>query len=61
MRSTSWAIPSAAVSQHLRVLREAGFTTVRAEGQRRLYAIDSRPLEEAALWLDQFRAFRQRV
>jgi len=34
-------------------------TTVRADGQRRLYAIDSRPLEEAAQWLDQFRAFWQ--
>ena len=49
-----------AVSQHLKVLREAGFATVRVDRQRRLYAIDSRPLEEAAQWLDQFRAFWQR-
>jgi DNA-binding transcriptional ArsR family regulator len=55
-----FGISQPAVSQHLRVLREAGFATVRADGQRRLYAIDSRPLEEAALWLDQFRAFWQR-
>jgi DNA-binding transcriptional ArsR family regulator len=55
-----FGISQPAVSQHLRVLREAGFTTVRADGQRRLYAIDSRPLEEAAEWLDQFRAFWQR-
>ena len=55
-----FGISQPAVSQHLRVLREAGFTTVRADGQRRLYAIDSRPLEEAAQWLDQFRAFWQR-
>jgi DNA-binding transcriptional ArsR family regulator len=55
-----FGISQPAVSQHLKVLREAGFTTVRADGQRRLYAIDSRPLEEAAQWLDQFRAFWQR-
>ena len=55
-----FGISQPAVSQHLKVLREAGFTTVRADGQRRLYAIDSRPLEEAAEWLDQFRAFWQR-
>jgi DNA-binding transcriptional ArsR family regulator len=55
-----FGISQPAVSQHLRVLREAGFTTVRADAQRRLYAIDSRPLEEAAQWLDQFRGFWQR-
>jgi DNA-binding transcriptional ArsR family regulator len=54
-----FGISQPAVSQHLKVLREAGFATVRADGQRRLYAIDSRPLEEAAQWLDQFRAFWQ--
>lgn len=54
-----FGISQPAVSQHLKVLREAGFTTVRADGQRRLYAIDSRRLEEAAEWLDQFRAFWQ--
>jgi DNA-binding transcriptional ArsR family regulator len=55
-----FGISQPAVSQHLKVLREAGFTTVRADGQRRLYAIDSRPLQEAAQWLDQFRSFWQR-
>ncbi len=54
-----FGISQPAVSQHLKVLREAGFATVRVDGQRRLYAIDSRPLEQAAQWLDQFRAFWQ--
>ncbi len=54
-----FGISQPAVSQHLKVLREAGFATVRVDGQRRLYAIDSRPLEEAVKWLDQFRAFWQ--
>ena len=54
-----FGISQPAVSQHLKVLREAGFATVRTDGQRRLYAIDSRPLLEAVQWLDQFRAFWQ--
>jgi hypothetical protein len=45
------------VSQHLRVLRESGFTTVRADGTRRLYAVDPGPLREVSLWLEHFRQF----
>jgi DNA-binding transcriptional ArsR family regulator len=41
-----FGISQPGVSQHLRVLRENGFTTVRAEGARRLYAVDSAPLRE---------------
>ena len=52
-----FGISQPAVSQHLRVLRESGFTTVRAEGARRLYAVDSVPLQEVDLWLDRFRGF----
>jgi DNA-binding transcriptional ArsR family regulator len=54
-----FGISQPAVSQHLKVLRETGFATVRVDGQRRLYTIDSRPLQEAMQWLDQFRAFWQ--
>jgi DNA-binding transcriptional ArsR family regulator len=46
-----------AVSQHLRVLREAGFATVRADGARRMYAVDPAPLEAASAWFDPFRRF----
>ena len=52
-----FGISQPAVSQHLRVLRENGFTTVRAEGTRRLYAVDATPLREADLWLMRFRVF----
>jgi DNA-binding transcriptional ArsR family regulator len=52
-----FAISQPAVSQHLRVLRESGFTTVRAEGARRLYAVDSVPLQEVDMWLEPFRRF----
>ena len=52
-----FGISQPAVSQHLRVLREAGFATVRPEGARRLYAVDTGPLREVDAWLDRFRAF----
>lgn len=52
-----FGISQPAVSQHLRVLREAGFASVRAEGPRRLYAVDTAPLREVDTWLEQFRAF----
>jgi DNA-binding transcriptional ArsR family regulator len=45
------------VSQHLRVLRENGFATVRAEGTRRLYAVDAAPLQEVDAWLAPYRQY----
>jgi len=54
-----FGISQPAVSQHLRVLREAGFATVRAMGARRLYAVDPAPLEAADSWFDPFRRFWQ--
>jgi DNA-binding transcriptional ArsR family regulator len=50
-------ISQPAVSQHLKVLREAGFATVRPEGTRRLYAVDAAPLQEVDAWLGRFRRF----
>ena len=55
--SAEFGISQPAVSQHLKVLREAGFATVRAEGTRRLYAVDPAPLREVDHWLDQFRQY----
>lgn len=52
-----FAISQPGVSQHLRVLRESGFTTVRAEGTRRLYSVDPGPLREVDAWLERFRGF----
>lgn len=43
-----------AVSQHLRVLQEAGLVVVRAEGTRRLYSIEPRGIEALRGWLDGF-------
>jgi DNA-binding transcriptional ArsR family regulator len=52
-----FGISQPGVSQHLKVLREAGFATVRPEGTRRLYAVDSGPLHEVDAWLGRFRRF----
>ena len=52
-----FGISQPAASQHLRVLRENGFARVRADGARRLYAVDATPLREIDVWLGQFRAF----
>ncbi|MET9069166.1 ArsR/SmtB family transcription factor [Streptosporangium sandarakinum] len=52
-----YGISQPAVSQHLRVLRDNGFARVRAEGTRRLYAVEAAPLREVDMWLDRFRRF----
>jgi DNA-binding transcriptional ArsR family regulator len=54
-----FGISQPAVSQHLRVLRLSGFAWVRPDGTRRMYALDSEPLEAAASWFDPFRRFWQ--
>ena len=46
-----------AVSQHLKVLREAGFVSVRAEAQRRIYRLDDDALGEIDRWLDRVRQY----
>lgn len=55
-----FGISQPAVSQHLRVLRDNGFATVRAEGTRRLYAVDPAGMREVDAWVEQFRVFWDR-
>jgi DNA-binding transcriptional ArsR family regulator len=43
-----------AVSQHLKVLKDAGLVGDRSEGARRVYYIDPEGLGELRRWLDQF-------
>lgn len=52
-----FGITQAAVSQHLKVLRESGFASVRAEAQRRLYSVDIAGLRAVDAWIGQFRNF----
>lgn len=52
-----FGITQSAVSQHLKVLRDAGFASVRIDGARRIYAVEPAPMREVDAWLDRFRAF----
>ncbi|MBN1238004.1 MAG: winged helix-turn-helix transcriptional regulator [Gammaproteobacteria bacterium] len=53
---TEFGISQSAVSQHLRVLRDNGFATVRSDGPRRIYSIEPGPLLEIDAWLEPFRS-----
>jgi len=48
-------IHQSGVSRHLRILEEAGFVTVRADGPRRLYSLRPEPFEELDAWLAGYR------
>jgi DNA-binding transcriptional ArsR family regulator len=52
-----FGITQSAVSQHLKVLRDNGFATVRIEGPRRIYAVEAEAMREVDGWLDRFRHF----
>jgi DNA-binding transcriptional ArsR family regulator len=52
-----FGITQAAVSQHLKVLRDCGFARVRAIAQRRLYSVDPAGLMAVDAWVAQFRSF----
>ena len=47
-------VSQSAVSQHLRVLREAGLVRERREGTRRLYRVDPDGLGTLRVYLDKF-------
>jgi DNA-binding transcriptional ArsR family regulator len=51
-----FGISQPAVSQHLRILRESGFATVRPEGARRLYSLDTAGIDAVEQWLSGIRA-----
>lgn len=46
-----------AVSQHLKVLREAQLVTVQVDAQRRIYSLNFETIDEASEWLKQIRSF----
>ena len=52
-----FGITQAAVSQHLRVLRENGFACVRVDAQRRIYTVDGAGLQSVAAWVAGFSRF----
>ena len=48
-------IHQSGVSRHLKILHDAGFVSVRPDGQRRLYALRPEPFAEVDAWLGDFR------
>jgi DNA-binding transcriptional ArsR family regulator len=52
-----FGISQPAVSQHLKVLRDGGFASVRPDGARRLYAVKYEPMQDMDAWLDRFRRY----
>lgn len=46
-----------AVSQHLKVLKEAGIVSARADAQRRIYSLSETGLDELEAWLQKVRTF----
>jgi len=52
-----FGLSQSAVSQHLRVLRDSGFASVRKDGARRCYSINPSGFKDVEAWLDQLRRF----
>jgi DNA-binding transcriptional ArsR family regulator len=50
-------VSAPAISQHLKVLRDAKLVRVRADAQRRIYALDPAGFEELDDWLTRIRRF----
>ena len=48
-------IHQSGISRHLRILHEAGFVTVRPDGQRRLYSLQPEPFRTIEDWLARYR------
>ena len=46
-----------AISQHLKVLRDAGLVAVRRDGRRHLYTLQPKPLSPLADWLAPYERF----
>lgn len=51
------ALTQPTVSRHLRVLREVGLVEVRADAQRRIYALRADGLVEMDAWIESYRRF----
>ena len=52
-----FGVSFAAVSQHLKILREAKLVSERREGRQRIYQLRPKPLREVVSWVDEFESF----
>lgn len=46
-----------AISQHLKVLRDAGLVSERRAGRQRIYRLEPQPLQEIELWMRSYQRF----
>jgi len=52
-----FGVSFAAVSQHLKVLKDADLVSERREGRQRIYQLQPKPLKEVVSWIDEFEVF----
>ena len=55
--AASFDVTAPAISQHLKVLKDAKLVRVRVDAQRRIYALDPSGLDEMDRWLSRIRRF----
>lgn len=55
--SARFEMSAPAISQHLKVLKEAGLVSVEVSGQRRIYRLDPGGLDAFEAWVRQVRSF----
>ncbi len=55
--ASNFAMSAPAVSQHLKVLKDAKLVSVRADAQRRLYSLNRGGFEEMEEWLNRIRRY----
>ena len=57
MLAEPFQVSFAAISQHLRVLKDADLISERREGRQRIYRLRPKPLADVASWVDEFQTF----
>lgn len=54
---SEFRVSAPAISQHLKVLREAGWVTVRVDGQHRVQSLNPKAITEVEGWLARTKQF----
>jgi DNA-binding transcriptional ArsR family regulator len=52
-----FALSAPAISQHLKVLKEASLVSVKIDGQKRIYSLNPQGLDDLEAWLGRMREF----
>jgi DNA-binding transcriptional ArsR family regulator len=57
MLAEPFGVSFAAISQHLKILKEADLVSERRDGRQRTYHLHPKPLREVVSWVDEFESF----